>query len=142
MWRRRSALCVLGVWGMVSVARLTRLVEPAEQPPGQEVAAALRFFKERMPADAAYLFVLPAEFGSDTGTAPRLRYELYPRSYDDIRASAGEAAIRQLLEESKRRYVVVPDATQYPPESWLRQPRDWLKRIELDATRYLLEVQL
>jgi len=24
--------------------------------------------------------------------------------------------------------------------SWLRQPRDWLRRVDFDANRYLLEI--
>ena len=38
------------------------------------------------------------------------------------------------------RFIVVPDAGQYPPSSWLRQPREWLTRIDFDANRYLLQV--
>jgi hypothetical protein len=37
-------------------------------------------------------------------------------------------------------FIVVPDATKYPQTSWLRQPRDWLRRIDFYANRYLLEV--
>src|SRR5207253_9417016 len=40
MWRRRAALGVLGGWGRVSVARLRRLIERAEEPPGGEVVLA------------------------------------------------------------------------------------------------------
>jgi hypothetical protein len=133
-------LGVFGVWGVVSLARLSRLVEPPEPPPGQELGPLLDFVRVTIPADAGYLFVLPGEFGSDTGTAPRLRYELYPRAYDDVRASQDEASIRQLMRSGGLRFVVVADAGQYSPTSWLRQPRDWLRRIDLDATRYVLEV--
>jgi hypothetical protein len=152
--RRRAALGVLGLWALVSLARLTRLVEPPEPPPGQELveprlgaagssqgqATLLNFFKSHIPSDAGYLFVLPGEFGSDSGTGPRLRYELYPRIYDDVRASVDEPTIRQLMQRQGLRYIVVPEARQYSPESWLRQPRSWLRRIDFDAERYLLEV--
>jgi hypothetical protein len=140
MWRRRAALSALALWGLVSAARLSRLVETPEAPPGREIEPLLGFLKASIPADAAYLFVLPGEFGTDTGTGPRLRYELYPRRYDDIRATVGEASIRQLIERSGIDFVVVPDASWYTPDSWLRQSRAWLRRIELDADRYVLEV--
>jgi len=139
-WTRRAALGALGLWGLVGLARLSRLVEPPEPPPGQELAPLLGFLRATIPLDAGYLLVLPGEFGSDTGTAPRLRYELYPRAYDDVRASQDEGSIRQLMRSGGLRFIVVPDASQYPPESWLRRPRDWLRRIEFDATRYVLEV--
>lgn len=140
MWRRRALFGTAAVWGIVSLARLTRLVDPPV-PPGPELdTGLLAFFKRVIPADAGCLLVLPGEFGSDTGSAPRLRYELYPRRYDDIRASAGEAASREVMRRGGLRFVVVPDASRYAPESWLRQARDWLRRIELDSNRYVLEV--
>jgi hypothetical protein len=161
-FRRRALLGVLGLWALVSAARLTRLVEPPEPPPGQDLVAPqnpdasarssarsspqpgtlLDFFRSHIPRDAGYLFVLPGEFGTpDSGDGPRLRYELYPRIYDDVRASVDESNIRQLMQRQGLRFVVVPDARRYPPQSWLRQPRDWLRRIDFDTDRYLLEVQ-
>jgi hypothetical protein len=140
VWRRRAALGVLGIWGLVSLARLSRLVEPAEPPPGADAAAAFDFFRTIIPADAGYLFVEPGPFGTDTGTGQRLRYELYPRTYDDVRTTVDEAAVRQLMRSQGLSFVVVPDATQYAPESWLRQDRDWLRRTQLDANRYVLAV--
>jgi hypothetical protein len=139
MWRRRAALGVLGLWGLVSVARLTRLVEPPEVAPGQELVPLLDFLRRTIPPEAGYLYVLPGAFGTDTGTGPRLRYELFPRRYDDIRVSEDESKIQQLMHQTGLRFVVVPDATQYGASSWLRQPRDWLRRIDFDADRYLLE---
>ena len=100
----------------------------------------LDFLRATIPSDAGYLFVLPGDFGTDPGTAPRLRYELYPRAYDDVRASQDESSIRQLMRSGGLRFIVVADASQYPPTSWLRQPREWLRRIDFDATRYVLEV--
>jgi hypothetical protein len=140
MWRRRAALGVFGVWGVVSVARLTRLIEPPEAPPGQELVPLLDFLRATIPREAGYLYVLPGEFGTDSGTGPRLRYELYPRRYDDIRVSQDESTIRQLMQTTDLRYIVVPDASQYGPSNWLRQPRDWLRHIDFDANRYVLEV--
>jgi hypothetical protein len=142
MWRRRAAFGIIGAWGLVSLARLTRLVEPAETPPGVELGSMLDFLKAQIAPTDGYLFVLPGEFGSgtDTGVEKRLRYELYPRAYDDVRASQDEASIRQLMRSEGLRFVVVADARQYDPTSWLRQPRDWLKRIDFDTQRYLLEV--
>ncbi|HEY3058716.1 MAG TPA: hypothetical protein VGL99_07055 [Chloroflexota bacterium] len=148
MWRQRLGLIVVAVWLVVSLARLTKLVEPAEVPPGQEAAPTFGFFKQHIPATAGYLFVLPGEFGTDTGLGPRLRYELYPRTYDDIRASQDEQAVRDLMRRMNLRYVVVPDATLYPASHWTRQPTDWLKRTNFDADRptgpaldtYVLEV--
>jgi hypothetical protein len=139
MWRRR-ALGVLGVWGLVSLARLSRLVEPPQAPPGQDAAPAFDFFRSSIPPNAGYLYVEPGAFGTDTGTGQRLRYELYPRTYDDVRASQDETAVRQLMRDEGLGFVVVPDAAQYAAESWLRQPRDWLQRMELDQNRYVLVV--
>ncbi|MBV9322222.1 MAG: hypothetical protein JO352_00380 [Chloroflexi bacterium] len=139
-WRRRAALGVLGVWGLVSLARISRLVEPPEPPPGADMAPALDFFRASIPADAGYLFVEPGAFGTDTGAGQRLRYELYPRTYDDVRAEVDEADVHRLMRAEGLQFVVVPDASQYAPESWLRQPRDWLRRIELDADRYVLAI--
>jgi hypothetical protein len=140
-WRRRAVLGVLGLWGLVSLARLSRLLEPAEAPPGQaELAPALEFLRATIPREAGYLFVEPGEFGSDTGVGQRLRYELYPRTYDDVRAPVDEASVRELMRREGLTYIVVADAGQYPPTSYLRQPRDWLERIELDAARYVLRV--
>ena len=139
MWRRRAALGVLGAWGLVSLARLSRLIEPPESPPGgADLAPVLDFFRTTIPADAGFLFVEPGAFGTDLGMGQRLRYELYPRSYDDVRPSLDEAAVRQLMHDEGLGFVAVPDASQYTPSSWLRQPRDWLERIELDANRYVL----
>jgi hypothetical protein len=139
-WRRRAALGVLGVWALVSIARLTRLIEPAEIPPGQNLAPVLEFFRTNIPPGAGYLVVLPGEFGTDTGDAQRIRYELYPRKYDKVRVPEDEASVRQLMRSSGLGFIVVPDARQYPPTYFLRQPRDWLRRIDLDADRYLLVV--
>jgi hypothetical protein len=140
MWRRRAALGVLGLWGALSLVRLSRLLEPAEAPPGEELRAMLEFLKSTIPPEAGYLFVEPGEFGSDTGVGQRLRYELYPRTYDDVRASVDEASVRQLMRREQLGYIVVADAEQYSATSYLRQPRDWLGRVELDARRYVLHV--
>jgi hypothetical protein len=139
-WRRRAALGVLGSWGLLSLARLSRLVEPADTPPGGNLALVLDFFRTNIPSDAGYLFVEPGAFGTDSGVGQRLRYELYPRSYDDVRLSIDESDVRQLMRTERLGFVVVPEASQYPPTSWLRQPRDWLRRLELDPTAYVLVV--
>ena len=109
-------------------------------PPGQAVVPLLDFFRASIPPDAGYLYVEPGEFSTDTGVGQRLRYALYPRTYDDVRASVDEAAVRALLRAEGLGYVAVPDAAQYPATSWLRAPRDWLQRVELDANRYVLVV--
>jgi hypothetical protein len=140
LWRRRATLGVLGVWGLVSLARLSRLVEPPDPPPGADLASALDFFRASVPPNAGYLYVEPGPFGTDTGAGQRLRYELFPRTYDDVRTAIDEAGVRQLMRTEGLSFVVVPDARQYPDASWLRQPRDWLRRIELDANRYVLAV--
>ncbi len=131
MWRRRAALGVLGAGGLVA---------PAEDRPGGDLGAVLDFFRSSIPPDAGYLFVEPGAFGTDTPMGLRLRYELFPRRYDDARLAQDEATVRQLMRDEGLGFVAVPDATQYPPESWLRQSRDWLQRIELDANRYVLAV--
>jgi hypothetical protein len=135
-WRQWAVLGVLGAWALLSMARFSRVVEPAEQPPGQTLAPLLAFFRATIPSDAGYLFVL----ADDNGDAQRLRYELYPRPYDKVRSSQDESSARQLMLAEGLRFVVVPDARQYPPASWLRQPRDWLRRIEFDANTYVLEL--
>jgi hypothetical protein len=56
-----------------------------------------------------------------------------------VRASMDEASVRQLMHQSGLSYIAVVDADQYPPASYLRQPRDLLRRIELDARRYVLQ---
>jgi hypothetical protein len=61
--------------------------------------------------------------------------------YDDLRASAGEGDVWEVMRRQQLTYVVVPDASQYALDHWLRQPRDWFRRIDLDATRYILEVR-
>jgi hypothetical protein len=139
VWLRRLALVALVVWAGVAVVRLTRLVEPPETPPGQEAAAMLPFLRGTIPSQAGYLYVEPGEFGTDSGTGIRLRYELYPRVYDDTRASVDESSVRDLMRRQNLQYVVVVDASQYPADHWLRQPRDWLRRVELDPNRYVLE---
>jgi hypothetical protein len=132
---------VLGLWGLVSLARLTRLVEPPDpRPGGAALDPLLDFARATIPPTVGYLFVLPGAFGTDDGTAPRLRYELAPRPYDDVRATVDEATVRSLLAAQGLRYVVVPDASRYPADAWLRQPRAWFRRLELDPQRYLLEV--
>ena len=83
----------------------------------------------------------PGPFGTDSGDGPRLRYELYPRTFDDVRASTAEAEVRQLMADERLGYVVVPDASQYASSTWLRAPRDWLQRIDLDDNRYVLVVR-
>jgi hypothetical protein len=131
---------VVGVWALVGLARLTRLVEPPQAPPGQELASTFDFFRAQIPSGNGYLYVLPGEFGQDTGDGPRLRYELYPRLYDDARASEDEASVRSLIAREGLRYVVVPDARQYATDVWLRQRRDWFERTELDANTYVLAI--
>ena len=141
--RALAATLVLVVWALVSLARLARAVAgPAEAPPGQELGAFVAFAEQTVPPDAGYLYVQPGEFsaGTDSGDGPRLRYELYPRRYDDVRASEDEAGVRDLLRREGLGYVVVPDASAYPPAHWVRQPRDWLQRVELDSQRYILVV--
>jgi hypothetical protein len=139
-WRRRAVFTVAGLWSVVCVARLSRLGEPPESPPGDELVPLLDFLRQTIPPDAGYLLVLPGAFGTDTGTAPRLRYELAPRPYDDIRADVDEAQAHQLMTAEGLRYVVVPDATLYPTTSWLREPRPWLRQLPFDTNRYVLEV--
>jgi hypothetical protein len=140
MWRRYLALGVLVVWVAVAAARLSRLVEAPESPPGAELTPALlSFVRATLPDTAGYLYVLPGEFGADTGTGPRLRYELYPRRYDDVRASADEQSVREVMRREGLRYVVVPDGSAYPAGHWLRTTRDWLRPIALDDRQYVLE---
>src|SRR5688500_11362980 len=94
-WRQHVALVALGVWVLVSLARLTRLVEPPEVPTGEGVAAFVPFAPETIPEHALYLCVQPVAFGAGSGIGPGLRDELYARPYEDLRAAEEEAAARQ-----------------------------------------------
>jgi hypothetical protein len=139
--RNLAAAAVLGLWALISLVHLVRvLAGPTDPPPGQNLGDFLAFAERTIPTDAGYLYVQPGDFGTDTGDGPRLRYELWPRRYDDVRASEDEASVRDLLRREGLDYVVVPDASQYPATHWLRQPRDWLRRVDLDSQRYVLVV--
>ena len=131
---------LLGLWALVSLAHLTRLAAAPDPPPGQDLQPFLAFAARTIPVDAGYLYVQPGAFGTDTGDGPRLRYELYPRRYDDVRAAEDEAAVHDLLRREDLGYVVVPDAAAYPPDHWVRGARDWLRRVDLDGERYVLVV--
>ena len=98
----------------------------------------LEFFRSTIPVTAGYMFVLPGPFGTDTGIGPRLRYELYPRRYAELRFSTGESAIRQRMTDDDLAYVVVPALDQYPTTSWLREGRSWLQRIDFDVNTCVL----
>ncbi len=139
MWRQRLALGLVALWAAISLARLTRLVEPAEAPPGAQLAPVLPFLRQTIPDHAGYLYVLPTQFGQDTGDGPRLRYELYPRTYDDIRFTVAESDVRELMQREHLSFIVVPDATVYPASHWLRATPNWLRRIDRDANSYVLE---
>lgn len=138
-----------GAWALVALARLGRVVEPAEaRPGGDDLQPLLPFLRQTIPVDAGYLYVLPGQFGTDDGTAPRLRYELYPRHYDDTRTTSQSPAddeaetVRQLMRSEGLQFIVVPDASRYVVSSWLRQPPVWLRRLDFpeDPNRYVLEV--
>ena len=137
--RRWAAVGVLGLWTLVSLAHLMRLLEPPSQPPGQEVAPLLAALRAQIPPAAGYLYVQPGAFGTDTGVGPRLRYELFPRRYQDARAADDETAVRELMRHEAITFVVVPDARLYPPTHWLRQERAWLRPLQLSSSdAYLL----
>lgn len=140
-WRRRGALGLLAVGGGLSLVRAARLIAPTGPRPGSELEPFLDFFRQTIPASAGYLYVLPTAFGSDTGAAQRLRYELYPRRYDKLRTDADAAAARVLMTTEGLAYVVVPDARLYAETSWLRQPPEWLSPIRLDTHTYVLSVR-
>ncbi len=139
--RRGLILATLVAWAVVGSARLSQLVAPPRAPVGSEADAILPFAREVIPQDAAYLYLEPNAFGSETGIGPRLRYELYPRRYDDLSGPTDEATVRALARQDGAAYVVVPDASLYPPDSFLRQSRPWFRRVSLDATRYVLVLQ-
>ena len=120
MWRPRLGVLLVAVWLVVCVARLSLLVEPRRDAARPGGAARIRVLPDQIPRDAGYLFVLPGEFGQDTGarSAPALR--AYPRVYDDVRASQDEQFVRDLMRREHLRYVVVADANQYPADHWTR----------------------
>ena len=136
-WRWLAAVAVLGAWACVSVGQLSRLWEPPLVAPGGAVVPSLDFFRAQIPADGAYLYVLPGD-GTDAGTGLRLRYELFPRAYENARVADSETSVRALMRYRGIRYIVVPNASAYPPTLWLRQGRPWYERVQLDALDYLL----
>ena len=139
--RQLAAGVVLGLWALLSLVHLVRvLAGPTDAPPGRDLGDFVAFAERTIPPDAGYLYIQPGEFGTDTGDGPRLRYDLWPRRYDDVRASEDEASVRDLLRREQLAYVVVPDASAYPATHWTREPRDWLRRVDLDGQRYVLVV--
>ena len=139
--RSLGAVLVLGVWAVISLVHLLRVLGgPADPPPGQGLDDFIAFAERTIPSESGYLYVQPGEFGTDTGDGPRLRYELWPRRYDDVRAAEDEASVRDLLRREGLEYVVVPHASAYPPKHWVREPREWLRRVDLDGQRYVLVV--
>ncbi len=138
---RRSALVLFVVaWSALSLVRLSRLVEPAEVPIGEIVRPFIPFALEVVPEGAAYVYVEPRAYGGETGVGPRLRYELYPRRYDDLSGLPDEASVRLLARRNGAQYIVVPDAALYPADYFLLQPRPWFRRVALDARRFVLVV--
>jgi hypothetical protein len=107
-------------------------------PPGAAVVPSLDFFRIQIPANAAYLYVLPGDSGTDTGTGLRLRYELFPRTYENARVADAETSVQALTRNRGIRYIVVPDASAYASTLWLRQERPWFERVQLDAAEYVL----
>ena len=139
MWRQRLALGLIVLWAVIGTARLSRVLEAPESPPGASLVPLVPFLRDTIPPTAGYLYVLPTRFGEDTGDGPRLRYELYPRTYDDIRFDVDETSVRSLMQREHLTYIVVPDATRYSPTHWLRMVPSWLRRIDFDADSYVLE---
>lgn len=138
--RRRAALAVvLGLWLLLALARLTRLVEPPEPPPGELVRPFVAFAREAIPPGEGYLFLEPR--GPQRPEVPRLRYELYPRRFQNASVDADEATVQALLAREGRRFIAVPAASLYPPDHWVRGSRPWFRRLELDRERYVLVVE-
>ncbi len=139
-WQRIAAGLVLLLWIVVSVARLTKLIEAPEVPVGEDVRRFVTFAQAVIPEDAAYLYVEPRAYGTETGIGPRLRYELFPRRYDDISGPTSEQAVRDLARQDGARYILVPDASSLPADHFLLGSAPWFHRVQLDANRYVVLV--
>lgn len=137
--RRQIAGAVVGLWLLLSLARLSRLVEPPEPPPGELVRPFVAFARQTIPPGAGYLFLEPR--GPQRPEVPRLRYELYPRRFQNAPVDADEASVQALLAREGRRFIAVPAASLYPPGHWVRGSRPWFRRVELDPERYVLVVE-
>ncbi len=134
-------LATVVVWVVLGGARVTRLPGPPETPVGERAAGIVPFAREVIPQDAAYLYVEPDASAPQSGLGPRLRYELYPRGYDDLAGSMDEEAVRRLARQNGARFIVVPDAGLYPAGSFLREARPWFRRVALDDSRYVLVLE-
>lgn len=129
---------VLALWALLALARLSWLVAPPDPRPASSADQFITFAQMVIPSGAAYLYVQPGTFGEDTDVEPRLRYDLYPRVFDDVRLDQGQDAVRALAASESARYIVVPNAADYPADSWLRQDEPWFTRVSLDPARYVL----
>lgn len=137
--RRGLAVGVLALWTVVAMARLTELVERPAPPPGEPVEPFVAFARAAIPPDQGYLF-LDSDIRREEGHSPRLRYELYPRPYEDLFYDLRVGDVRAWLSQNGLRYVVVPDATLYPPDHWVWTDESWYHRLALDRQRFILVV--
>lgn len=141
VWRRRAGVGVLSLWLLVSVARLSVLLDSPGEPIGAGVEPFLPFARETLPLDARYLFVDPTQYGGDPGLGPRLRYELLPRYFENVDALASLEEVRAVMERANLQYVVVPARQHFPRGHWLRSDQPGFERIRLDSEREILRVR-
>lgn len=141
VWRRRAGLGVLLLWIVVSLARLSLLLESPGEPIGEGVEPFLPFAREVLPPDARYLFVDPTHYGGDPGLGPRLRYELLPRYLESVDALASLDEVRAVMERANLQYVVVPARQHFPRGHWLRSDQPEFERIRLDSEREILRLR-
>lgn len=142
-WRSQGSAAVLGVlalWAVVGLARSVALVSPPPTPTGQEIMPLVSFAQQVIPPGGTYLYVDPPEDGSVLGDEPRLRYELYPRTFVNASPTIDEPAAQALVADGHVQFIVVPLAHLYPETSWLRQDRPWFTRLALDDDRFVLQV--
>lgn len=136
-----AALALVAVWGVLGAARLSRLVGPPSPPPGQSYLPFIRFAEGLVPPAASYLYAQPTEFGGDTGVEPRIRYELFPRRYDDIRPHVTAEEALALVRREGAAFVLVPQADLFASGHWVRGQLPWFTRDVYRPSQYVLVVQ-
>ncbi|MBI4494443.1 MAG: hypothetical protein HY690_16800 [Chloroflexi bacterium] len=94
------------------------------------------FVQTQVPSTVAYLYQEP--WGA--GRAHRLRYELYPRRYEELPSEAPEAEVRAFVRTRGIGYILVLDSSLYATGSWALEARPWFQRVELSPTSFVLKV--
>lgn len=129
-------------WVALALLRLSALVEQPDAPPGKEIEPFLPAALAALPPDAKYLHPEPIRGVVDTGVAPRLRYELWPRDYENSGPTKDEREVRQEALQDGRSFLVVPNLSAYEEKHWIRQPRPWFRSMAYVGDGVIVEVDL